>query len=306
MIVFDGNTLAKSRELAVHERIASQVTSQGGKIAIAAILFVEDIGSRLYTRLKKEAAQRVGIEYKVYSFSLLDNPDSIISTLQTLNADGDITGIIIQKPWRKTWIDSRSSGNTSGNMREMNFAYNTWWNTLVEGLNPAKDVDGLHPKTRESILAGTRVKEGRVLPATVQAIYTILEQAQLELSFKLKEKKVGIIGTSDIVGLPLYLEMQSRGVKCELLGRKELQAKVGAGSGLKDSDIIISATGIEKLITGEMVSEGCIVIDVGEPRPDVDFASVSPKASFITPVPGGVGPLTVVSLLENALTLFAH
>lgn len=306
MIVFDGISLAKNRELALRERVVNEVTRRDNKIAIAAILFVEDVGSQLYTRLKMEAAQRVGIEYKVYSFSFFDDVTMVLAQIAKLNSDDTITGIIIQKPWRKTWISSRYSGNTSGNMQEKNTAYNNWWHQLVAGLNPAKDVDGLHQKTRDSIQAGTRMKEGRVLPATVQAIFTILEQAQVQLHFSLLEKKVSIIGTSDIVGLPLYLEMQSRGVQSELLGRKDLQEKVAAGIALKDADIIISATGVEKLITGEMVKQGSIVIDVGEPKPDVDFASVSPKSAFITPVPGGVGPLTVVSLLENAVTLFTH
>lgn len=306
MIVFDGTTLAKQREAALQAKIAHAYAQTNNRIAIAAVLFVEDAGSQLYTRLKSEAAARVGIEYKVYSFSFSDDVEAVKKKIVELNANTTITGIIIQKPWRKTWLNSRYSGNNSVNMQEKNTAYNSWWNTLVEALDPQKDVDGLHPKTRRSIEAGTRVQEGRVLPATVQAIVTILEQAQQQLGFSLQQKKVTIIGTSDIVGLPLFLEMQSRGVQCEMLGKKDIEAKVASGQALKGADIIISATGIENLITGEMVKEGSIVIDVGEPRPDVNFESVSPKTVFITPVPGGVGPLTVVSLLENALTLFTH
>ena len=95
---------------------------------------------------------------------------------------------------------------------------------------------------------------------------------------------------------------------CELLGRKGLQEKMASGDALTKSDIIVSATGVEGLITGSLIGKGSALVDVGEPRPDVDINSVikANKASFITPVPGGVGPLTIVSLLQNAVVLANH
>ncbi|MBD3279845.1 MAG: hypothetical protein GF390_04020, partial [Candidatus Pacebacteria bacterium] len=102
---------------------------------------------------------------------------------------------------------------------------------------------------------------------------------------------------------PLFYELKNQGHEAELLGRQALHHRVAQNQGLKDGQVVVTATGVAGLVTGELISSGTIVIDAGEPQPDVDFASVRPKASFITPVPGGVGPVTVSCLLENSLDL---
>lgn len=295
MIIFDGYALAQKREEQVKLRV-QQLTQKGVKLKIAAVLFTEDQGSQLYTGLKREAAERVGIDYQVHEFSLSDNAEQVVKVVKKLNLDTAVTGIIIQKPWRQTW---QTAKRVEGEPKDIQQAFASWWRFLTSSIDIKKDVDGLHPQTLESIKGGTWQKKGRVLPATAKAVLEILKESGLSL----KNKKIIILGKSDIVGQPLFYELKNQGLNVEMIGSKEFASRVKKDQGLLDADVVVSATGREKLIVGSMVKDGVVVIDVGEPRPDVDFATVSQKTSFITPVPGGVGPMTVVCLLENCLNL---
>ncbi len=286
--VFDGYALAKKRELQLAERVQTLKLSQ--PLQIAAILFEEDQGSRLYTRLKREAAERVGMVYQVFTFSLRDDVTLVTDQIQTLNQDQQVTGIIVQKPWRTTWLNLMGGNVTAED-------FNTWWHTLTQAISETKDVDGLHPQTLIAIKAGTRQAEGKVLPATAKAVLEILKTVPTFTT----NSSIVILGKSDILGQPLFYELKNLGYEVEMIGSKELTEKSNSGIFLKDKDVVISSTGHQHLITGDMVKEGVMVVDVGEPKPDVEFATVSSKASFITPVPGGVGPMTVISLLENAV-----
>lgn len=301
MISFDGISFAAERELVLAQNVR-QLNDQGVSLTIAAVLFREDAGSRLYTRLKSEAAARVGIQYRTHEFSLLDPVAHIQETIAELNADPAVTGIIIQKPWRKTWITAAGEGSQKT-------AYATWWEGLTSSIDPAKDVDGLHPSTLQAIEAGTWKEQGRVLPATAQAVLLIVRHRFKEQSGAANpygippSTRISILGQSDIVGKPLYFELKNQDLAVEMLGTAGLQAKVAAGVGLTDADLVISATGSRNLITGDLLKPGVTLIDVGEPQPDVDQQSVGNIPSFITPVPGGVGPMTVVCLLENCVAL---
>ncbi len=297
MIVYNGTQRAHEIEVRLRQEVTA-LAQNGIHITIAAILFEEDSGSRLYTRLKAEAAERVGISYQVYRFSLTDEVRIIQEKITQLNADRTITGIIIQKPRRKTWLTNQPKRKTRTD-------YVTWWNSLTSTVDLAKDVDGLHPQTLRAIKAGNWKEQGSVLPATAAAALIIMEDFATNQAQSLTAYKVSIIGISDLLGRPLFFELKRRGVESELLGRKGLQEKIASGTGLEKSNIIVSATGVEGLITGQMIGEGSALIDVGEPRPDVDINSVISvgKASFLTPVPGGVGPLTIVCLLQNAVAL---
>jgi len=289
MIIFDGYQFAAEREA----RVASNVgvlKTQGVKIAIVAVLFAEDKGSQLYTGLKKQAAERVGIEYRISMFSLVDPVERVIAEVHRLNSDSEVTGIIIQKPWRKTWA--------LANVNEDSAAYQVWWSSLVAEVDPLKDVDGLHPDTLAAIQDGSWQVQHKVMPATAKAVLSILESTQ-----NLKTGKYLIIGKSEILGTPLAYELLNRGFMVELMGKKELDARLADQRFLKDGDVVVSATGQKNLIRGEMLKQGAVVIDVGEPRPDVEKSTLEGVASFLTPVPGGVGPVTVVSLLENAVQL---
>lgn len=297
MILFDGYRFAADAELLVAREV-QRLAERDVTPTIAAILFQEDVGSQLYTRLKQEAATRVGIGYQVHTFSMTDDPAAAITKIQELNVNPAITGIIIQKPWRSTWL----------NLHSENGDFTLWWQGLVTQLDPEKDVDGLHPSTLAAIKNDSWRADGKVLPATAKAVLDILRAANEELkiisgSGLSPEATYTIIGKSDILGQPLYYELLNQGVDVEMLGQKELTAKIEQGIALTDRDVIISATGRTKLITGPMIKPGAVVIDVGEPKPDIDAETVTGKASFLTPVPGGVGPVTVVSLLGNAVSL---
>jgi len=292
MILFDGNTSAIRKEVELAQQVA-ELKKVGRFLTIGAILFQEDAGSQLYTRLKHEAATRIGIEYRAYPFSMKTDVELIFPQLEKLNEDVAVTGIIVQKPLRSKWMEV-----TSKTAEE----FQIWWSTLVSHMTIEKDVDGLHPDTLEAVRLGTWREEGKVLPATVQAVLEILKQARKTVDLDLESKYI-ILGKSDILGKPLFYELQNQGKQVEMIGTKELKERADSGRMLFDADVIISATGYPSLITGELISEGAVVIDVGEPRPDADFATISQKAAFITPVPGGVGPMTVICLMENAVKL---
>src|SRR5690606_32693578 len=141
MIVFDGNQFAAAKEVELAQRVR-QLQAQGIQPHIAAILFEEDMGSQLYTRLKREAASRVGIIYDVFSFSMRDPVGLVVAKIAELNADSAITGIIIQKPWRASWMEITGGSKTD---------FTQWWQKMVLSLQLAKDVDGLHPETLTAI-----------------------------------------------------------------------------------------------------------------------------------------------------------
>lgn len=296
MIIFDGNAQALELEAQLKLRMSEMVAKGKNPPTIAAVLFREDSGSQLYTRLKREAAARVGIGYQVNEFSLTDPIEKVTHSVTTLNCDLAITGIIVQKPWRRTWLEA--------NVGKVNSDYDLWWRTVMSTVDPVKDVDGLHPNTLAEVEAGTWQAHGYVLPATCQAVLFALHAAQSQLGITALGKTI-IIGRTDLLGIPLAHVLHQRGHEVELIGSKELVQRMDSGQKLLDAQIVISATGQKHVVTGEMVQSGVVLIDVGEPQPDIDSSSVERVASFLTPVPGGIGPLTVSFLLENALQLSA-
>lgn len=289
MKVFNGYQFAETRELQLKREVEQLETSRPPKVA--AILFQEDQGSQLYTRLKKETAERVGIEYEVHTFSMRDSVTEVQDLVSDLNLNPEITGIIIQKPWRKSWL-----GITGQDIE----SFAQWWGSMTKTIAVSKDVDGLHPDTLQAIKENRWAAEGKVLPATCKAVLEILDAENLISP----DKKAVILGKSDILGLPLHYELQNRGLITDMIGSKELEQRRESGVLLTDADIVVSATGRYQLITGDLLKQGVVVVDVGEPRPDIEFNSVTDKAGFLTPVPGGVGPVTVICLLENTIQLF--
>jgi methylenetetrahydrofolate dehydrogenase (NADP+)/methenyltetrahydrofolate cyclohydrolase len=305
-IIFDGYASAEHRAEELKKQ-AKSLAARNIKVKIAAIVFEEDEGSLLYTDLKAQMAQRLNIDYDRYYFSLAKRPLQLVQALiKKLNQDSSVTGIIIQKPWKKTWQCHHPAGSGQAN-------FNDWWQQLTSSLSLKKDVDGLHPKTLAAIKAGTWQEQGLVLPATAQAVLKILQQAEQKINqvnqkkgkpgYDLKQQKFMIIGRSDLLGQPLYAVLKQNDYQVENIGRKGLKQRIDQGIYLQDMDVIITATGRTKLITADMIKNQSVLIDVGEPRPDVDFKLVKNKCLFITPVPGGVGPMTVVELMANGLSL---
>lgn len=313
MIIFDGYARAEQKEQQLTQRVA-RLREQGKQIKIAAVLFTEDKGSQLYTRLKSEAAERVGIEYQVSSFSLLDDEATIIQALKQFNQDPTVTGIIIQKPSKRIWLTAHQIEQPTS---QDNQAFQNWWQKLVTNIDQTKDVDGLHPDTLTAIEQGTWKQQKKVMPATAKAVMEILglasqlimhvpmteDQLERALTVFLQNKKAIVIGKSDIVGKPVFYALTHRMNQVEMIGSTQLQERITRKQFLHDADIVISSTGRRFLITEELIKKDVVLIDVGEPMPDVDQASVREEAAFLTPVPGGVGPMTVICLLENAVEL---
>ena len=305
-IIFDGIATAQDKERELLS-LSQDLQSRGFQAKIAAILFREDKGSVLYTGLKRETAARLGIQYEVFDFSLADDPTAAVAQINLLNADDSVTGIIVQKPWQQTWVRSQRVTMDITDTHALAHGFAQWWRQLVTAVAPTKDVDGLTPSTLEMIKTGNWQAAGRVLPATCQAVLSIIDAYSnlflLSNSAEQGSQKVAIIGRSDLLGTPLFWVLKHRGCDVFLLGKKELKQGIEEKNFLHGFGTIISATGIEKLLKAELIDEGVCVVDVGEPKGDVDFITVSQKAKFITPVPGGVGPMTVISLMANCLQL---
>lgn len=302
--VFNGNREAAEREKILSVQVA-ELRQQGKNLAIGAILFSEDQGSVLYTRLKKEAAERVGIEYRITTFSLRDDVATISAQIQTWNTDPTLTGIIIQKPWRHTWLQV-TDGTLSPEAGKQ--AFQAWWHSLVNQLVASKDVDGLHPSNLATIKAGTWQTQGRVLPATCQAVLEIMAEAyalpSADALAQLSDQKIGIIGVSDLLGYPLQAVLEQTGLNSQLLTRTVVTERLAQPTQLHEFDVIVSATGQANWLEASWLKPGSVLIDVGEPRPDLNLQTLPENYfRFLSPVPGGVGPMTVACLLANCVQL---
>lgn len=291
MIIFDGVAAAKQLEQELQDEITHR-PPKSVPITIVAVLFAEDAGSQLYTRLKHEMAERLGIGYRVERFSFLDESARVVAAIDRSNRDWQVTGIIVQKPSRYAW--KAATGRSD-------MEYHHWWHTIMGAVNPTKDVDGLQPQTLLAIQNGTWEAEHRLLPATCQAVLFTLEKAKQNLQLTNLGKTL-ILGKSDLVGLPLFYVLSQRQQQVELLGLKDFEERKEQKKYLLDAQVVVSATGREHLITPNLVREGVVAIDVGEPSPDFS-PETKAKASFATPVPGGIGPLTVAFLMQNSLRL---
>lgn len=325
VIVFDGKRFALKRERMLERRIEKLRVSP----KLVSLYFAEDSGSVIYTNLKQAAAKRVGIEFHAEKVSIKDQASSIIRLIKQFASDPGVQGLMIQKPAQKFFYEVSDKGWAGPGMistlfknlkyllllEEKGKGTDVWWRRLVAEISPRKDVDCLNPVNLDLVYRG----RWKVLPATVRAVLSIIEVAVTRPVLVARTGLVGrsavVVGRSEIVGRPLAHVLAQKGAKVLLSGSTGVVAE-SRGSQLieehrplnlaevtKEADIVVSATGEPGIITGDMVKKGVVVIDVGAPDGDVDFDSVERKASFITPVPGGVGPVTVVSLLENLMDI---
>lgn len=304
-ILFDGKALAREKEQRLKDR-ADALARKGIFPRVVTCTFSEDEGSTLYTRLKKEAATRIGISYEPSTFSLNTPVRDILDVLIRASQDHEITGIMIQKPVKQTWMRYQEKAGWDEQAKKFLY-FADWWSMLVEHISVTKDVDCLVPSNLAKIARHESVSHA-VYPATVRAVLSILDHSKevLQLSDATwRAMDVLVVGRSDIVGNPLAWALANTHDVVQY-GRDDFEESLRVGSHRKHPsrfDIIISATGKPDLITAEHVKPGAIVIDVGAPRADVEEKSVRQKVSFLTPVPGGVGPVTVVSLMENIVEI---
>ncbi len=264
-IIFDGRAFAAEKESSLGLRIIG-LKARGVYPKLASILVGDDPASKLYVNLKKKAAERVGAEVDVYFINMSTKVDDLILLIDTLNTDDAFNGIMIQLPLPGEFAKHEDY--------------------IINAIDPKKDVDGLRPGSE-------------FLHPTSKAVMDILHEAEkiLRLSYKTRSCTVAVVGATGMVGAPLVKELKAEGYR--VYGANE--KTTGLGKITKSADVVISATGVPGLIKPGMIKPGAVVIDVGSPKGDVDPA-VSDKAGFFTPVPGGVGPVTISCLLENLIS----
>jgi methylenetetrahydrofolate dehydrogenase (NADP+)/methenyltetrahydrofolate cyclohydrolase len=229
---------------------------------LASIIVGNNPASELYVNLKKRAAENIGAEVDIYFIKEISKVDDLILLIDTLNVDETVNGIMIQLPLPP--------------------AMSKFKDRIIESIDPKKDVDGL------------RI-DSQFLHPTSKAVIDILKFA--EKGLKVQPKTVCVVGATGMVGTPLVKELKTEGYKVIECDTKTTELRGYTLQG----DVVISTTGTPGLIKSDMIKKDTIVIDVGSPKGDVE-TSVSEKASFITPVPGGVGPVTISSLLENLIS----
>ena len=268
-VIFDGKTFVKEKKVDLVKKV-KYLSKKGIKPCLASVYLASDPGSVLYTRLKGQAAKEVGIKFLSFKINS-NNVSEIIPIVERLSKDSSVHGILVQKP----------SGSNDFKNKE--------WAKIALSISPQKDVDCLSPENLGLLLIGNP----RFIPATVLSVLKVLEFSRVNLN----GKKIVIIGTSEILGKPLSHILTDRGATVSLLHKKTADISYYS----KEADILISATGNPEIIGKDLVRENSIIIDVGAPNGDVKTKEVLGKVSFLSPVPGGVGPMTIQSLLENLI-----
>ncbi len=276
-LLLDGKALSERLRREIKEQVEEFIASGYRRPGLAVILVGSDPASEVYVRNKIRACEKVGIESFFYRLGEKVLTQELLEVIAELNLREDVDGILVQLP-------------LPGHIDQ---------GEIILSINPEKDVDGFHPQNMGRLVAQ---RDDGFIPCTPMGIDLLLRHYGIEL----KGKNVVVVGAGFIVGRPLSLLMLWRNATVTVchIHTKNLKEHT-----LK-ADILISATGVPHLIKEDMVKEGAVVVDVGISKVrgkivgDVDFEKVSKKASAITPVPGGVGPMTVTGLLLNTLKAY--
>lgn len=273
--IIDGKKIAAE----VRERIAADTRAFSGKYGfvpgLAVVIVGEDPASQVYVRNKGKACAEVGFYSEIHRMAADTTIEELLAKIEALKNDPRIHGILVQMPL-PAHLDEK---------------------TVIDAIPPEKDVDAFHLVNTGRIMRG----DYHFLPCTPAGVMEMLRHEHIDVA----GKECVVVGRSNIVGKPMaMLLLHANGTVTICHSRTKNLAEV-----TRRADILVVAIGKADFITGDMVKEGAVVIDVGMNRRadgkltgDVDFASVEPKASAITPVPGGVGPMTITMLLENTLT----
>ncbi len=276
--ILDGKQLAQQIRSELTEEVIEFIQNNGAVPCLAAVLVGDDPASEVYVRNKRKACEAVGIESQLHRLGTDTTSDDLLRLIARLNKDGEVHGILVQLPLPPQ-IDK---------------------NRVLLAVNPAKDVDAFHPENVGRLVQG----RPRFLPCTPQGVQQLLVRNGVEIA----GREVVILGRSEIVGRPLSIMLSQRGpggdatvTVCHSQSRNLVEIA-------RRADILIAAIGRPKFVTPEMIKPGAIVVDVGINRTDegvvgdVDYVAVAEVAGAITPVPGGVGPLTIAMLLRNTLS----
>ena len=272
--LIDGKTLAQG----IRERIAKDVVELHAKTGIrpglAAILVGDDPASKLYVKNKQKACDAAGIYVDEHKLPASTTQAELLALIEKVNADPKVHGILVQLPLPKQ-IDSK---------------------VILDAVSPLKDADGFHPYNMGRLVEGTAM----FTPCTPKGIMKMIESTGVAI----EGKRAVVVGRSNIVGKPTALLLMHRHATVTVCHSKTRDLPAVC----REGEILVVAIGKARFLTGDMVRAGAVVVDVGVNRladgtfvGDVDFGPVSDRASWISPVPGGVGPMTIAMLLENTL-----
>lgn len=272
--IIDGKAVSAQVRADAAKKVA-QLKEQGVHPGLAVVIVGDDPASRVYVNNKKKACAEIGIHSEEYALRAETTQEELLNLVENLNYKKEIHGILVQLPLPKH-LDERA---------------------VIKAIDPIKDVDAFHAENVGRIMIG----DFQFLPCTPAGVMELLQSANIEIS----GKNCVVIGRSNIVGKPMaMLLLHQNGTVTICHSKTKNLADVCRGA-----DILVAAVGIPKFVKADMVKPGAVVIDVGMNRDengklcgDVDFAQVEPVASYITPVPGGVGPMTIAMLMKNTIT----
>lgn len=277
--IISGKEVSASVKADVAAETAQLRDEKGLKVGLAVVIVGNDPASRVYVNNKKKACEEVGFKSFEYALDESTTEEQLLDLVDVLNRDSRVNGIIVQLPLPKHINET----------------------AVINAISPEKDVDAFHPVNVGKIMIG----EYSFLPCTPAGVMELIASTGTEIS----GKSCVVIGRSNIVGKPmamLLLHKSGTVTICHSKTRNLKEICLGA-------DILVVAVGKANFVTGDMIKEGAVVIDVGMNRlengklcGDVEFESAEKKASYITPVPGGVGPMTISMLMRNTLTAAKH
>lgn len=273
--IIDGKAISAEIRAEIKQNTELFVEKYGIRPGLAVIIVGDDAASQVYVRNKRRACEEVGFYSETYELPANTTQDELNALVDKLNADDNIHGILCQLPLPRH-LDE---------------------NQVILRILPEKDVDAFHPYNVGKIMIG----DYSFLPCTPAGVMALLERSGIDVC----GKECVVVGRSNIVGKPqAMLLLHKHGTVTVCHSRTQNLTEI-----CRRADVLVAAIGKADFFTGDMIKEGAVVIDVGMNRRadgkltgDVDFASVEPKASYITPVPGGVGPMTITMLMQNTLT----
>ncbi|EOB7595136.1 bifunctional methylenetetrahydrofolate dehydrogenase/methenyltetrahydrofolate cyclohydrolase FolD [Staphylococcus aureus] len=271
--ILDGKQIAKDYRQGLQNQVEA-LKEKGFTPKLSVILVGNDGASQSYVRSKKKAAEKIGMISEIVHLEETATEEEVLNELNRLNNDDSVSGILVQVPLPKQVSEQK----------------------ILEAINPDKDVDGFHPIN----IGKLYIDEQTFVPCTPLGIMEILKHADIDL----EGKNAVVIGRSHIVGQPVSKLLLQKNASVTILHSRSKDM----ASYLKDADVIVSAVGKPGLVTKDVVKKGAVIIDVGNTpdengklKGDVDYDAVKEIAGAITPVPGGVGPLTITMVLNNTL-----